>query len=311
MVNTVVAFQDHFLRHLLKLTAGTRPEQVVIEQGTVINFWVPTKPKLPTKPPLVFLHGFGFNGILTWQFQVLAFSNTHSVYVPDLLFFGSSFTDSPNRTPKFQAECLGKALKKLGVEKECTVVGFSYGGVLAFRMAEMFPEMVRAVVVTGLGMELTESISRVGLERLGYGSWKECLVPDNVEGMKKLLQVASVKKIWLPACILNHAFEVALVKHRKERVELLEALVIADNDFKIRSYTQVRLQKIHFIWGENDQMMAVEVARQQVIRLLNGKAKLDSIERAGHLVQMERPFTFNKSLKIFLNSLDEVNIPQE
>ncbi|CAN1825214.1 hypothetical protein LINPERHAP1_LOCUS31083 [Linum perenne] len=93
--------------------------------------------------------------------------------------------------------------------------------------------------------------------------------------MKKLLQVASVKKIWLPACILNHAFE-----------------------------------KIHFIWGENDEIIAVEVARQQVM-LLNGKATLDSIERAGHLVQMERPFTFNKSLKIFLNSLDEVNIPQK
>ncbi|CAN1825215.1 hypothetical protein LINPERHAP1_LOCUS31083 [Linum perenne] len=78
--------------------------------------------------------------------------------------------------------------------------------------------------------------------------------------MKKLLQVASVKKIWLPACILNHAFE-ALIKHRKERAELLEALVIADNDFKIRSYTQ----KIHFIWGENDEIIAVEVARQQVM----------------------------------------------
>ncbi|CAN0907306.1 hypothetical protein LINGRAHAP2_LOCUS24728 [Linum grandiflorum] len=240
MVNTIVAYQNHFLRHILKLAAGTTPQPVHIEQGTVINFWIPTNPKLATRPPLVFLHGFGFNGILTWQFQVLAFSRTHSVYVPDLLFFGDSFTDNPNRSPEFHAECLGRALKKLGVEKDCTVVGFSYGGVLAFKMAQMFPDMVGAVVVTGSGMEFTESISRSGLERLGYGSWKECLVPDKVEGLKKLLDVAAVIKPRLPARILNDAFQ-ALIKQRKEREELLERMVIADNKLKVEPYnSQVR-----------------------------------------------------------------------
>ncbi|CAI0561225.1 unnamed protein product [Linum tenue] len=238
MVNVVVAYQDHFLRRLMKVAVGTQPEAVEIEEGTVINFWVPTTSATKNHlPPLVFLHGFGFNGILTWQFQIPAFSRSHSVYVPDLLFFGCSFTQNPRRSPAFMAECLAKGLRKLGVERGCTVVGFSYGGIVAFKMAEMFPEMVRAVVVTGSGMEFTRSVSRSGLERLGYGSWAECLVPETVEGMQKLLEIAAYKQLPLPARVVKDAWE-ALIEHRKERAELLEEMVIEDHNFKVHPYTQ-------------------------------------------------------------------------
>ncbi|CAI0561226.1 unnamed protein product [Linum tenue] len=301
MVNVVVAYQDHFLRRLMKVAVGTQPEAVEIEEGTVINFWVPTTSATKNHlPPLVFLHGFGFNGILTWQFQIPAFSRSHSVYVPDLLFFGCSFTQNPRRSPAFMAECLAKGLRKLGVERGCTVVGFSYGGIVAFKMAEMFPEMVRAVVVTGSGMEFTRSVSRSGLERLGYGSWAECLVPETVEGMQKLLEIAAYKQLPLPARVVKDAWEVALIEHRKERAELLEEMVIEDHNFKVHPYTQ----KIHFIWGENDRLINMEVARHQQM-LLKGKATLQSIEKAGHLVQMERPWVFNGHLKKFLDSLND------
>ncbi|CAI0556609.1 unnamed protein product [Linum tenue] len=231
----------------MKVAVGTQPEAVEIEEGTVINFWLPTTTATKNHlPPLVFLHGFGFNGILTWQFQIPAFSRSHSVYVPDLLFFGGSFTQNPRRSPAFMAECLAKGLRKLGVERGCTVVGFSYGGIVAFKMAEMFPEMVRAVVVTGSGMEFTRSVSRSGLERLGYGSWAECLVPDTVEGMQKLLEIAAYKQLPLPARVVKDAWEVSLDLYPKERAELLEEMVIEDHNFKVHPYTQVS-HSLHLI----------------------------------------------------------------
>ncbi|XVE49048.1 hypothetical protein DITRI_Ditri01bG0050900 [Diplodiscus trichospermus] len=148
---------------------------IEIEPGTVINFWAPTETtnrstsKQRKKPALVFIHGFGFDGILNWQFQSLAFAEDYSVYVPDLVFFGCSITDRTERSVEFQAECMAKGLRKLGVEK-CTLVGLSYGGMVGFKRAEMYPDLVESTVVSCSAMAMTESISNAGLQRLGLSN---------------------------------------------------------------------------------------------------------------------------------------------
>ncbi|KAG5535895.1 hypothetical protein RHGRI_023616 [Rhododendron griersonianum] len=123
MVNLVAA-QRPMLIGFMKM-AGVVPHTVEIEPGTSMNFWVPketinTKPKKSkdkpkqNKPVVVLVHGFAAEGIVTWQFQIGSLTKKYAVYVPDLLFFGGSMTDSPDRSPRFQAECLSKGLKKLG-----------------------------------------------------------------------------------------------------------------------------------------------------------------------------------------------------
>lgn len=176
--------------------AGVTPQKVEIEPGTVMNFWVPTETinnksqRLIKKPPVMLLHGFFTNGILTWLFQVLALTRNYAVYVPDLLFFGDSVTDKPERSTSFQAECLAKGLTKLGVES-CTVVGFSYGGIVAFKLAELYPDLVESIVVSGTVPELTRSISDATLERAGFSRWSDFLMPETVEGLKLLLSIGS------------------------------------------------------------------------------------------------------------------------
>jgi pimeloyl-ACP methyl ester carboxylesterase len=159
---------------------------------------------------VVFLHGFGLDGILTWQFQVLALAKKYAVYVPDLLFFGDSITDKTERSPAFQAECMAKGLRKLRVEK-CTLVGLSYGGIVGFRMAEMFPNLVDSMVITCSVMALTESITCAGLQRIGFSSWADYLIPETVEGVKKLLDVAFYKLPWIPDFVYRHILEVSFV----------------------------------------------------------------------------------------------------
>ncbi|PPR80959.1 hypothetical protein GOBAR_AA39755 [Gossypium barbadense] len=168
--------------------AGISPKKIEIQPGTVVNFWVPTQ--TTTKPAVVFLHGFAFDGILTWQFQALALAKHYSVYVPDFVFFGDSITDKSERSVEFQAECIAKGLKKLGVQK-CTLVGFSYGGMVGFKMAEIYPELVHSMVATCSTMALTESISKARLHRLGFNSWPDFLLPDSVQGVETLVQLAS------------------------------------------------------------------------------------------------------------------------
>ncbi|GMY11520.1 Epoxide hydrolase 4 [Fagus crenata] len=307
MVNLVAA-QKPMMHGLMKM-AGVKPYIVEIEPGTVMNFWVPLEtlkkpkkgerpepPAKPNKPVVVLVHGFASEGIVTWQFQVGALTKKYSVYVPDLLFFGDSITDKTDRSPTFQAECLVTGLRKLGVER-CVVVGFSYGGMVAFKMAELYPDLVHAMVVSGSIIAMTDSISETTLQGLGFSSSSELLLPTSVKGLKALLSVAAHKKLWFPDRLHKDFLEV-MFTNRKERGELLEGLVISNKDATVPNFPQ----RIHLLWGENDQIFKLELA-QNMKGQLGEKASFQGIKKAGHLVHLERPCVYNRCLKQILASL--------
>ncbi|XAR57903.1 Acylglycerol lipase [Bertholletia excelsa] len=313
MVNLVAA-QKPMLHGLMKM-AGVVPHTVEIEPGTTMNFWVPKdtlkkpknyqngytgadKAKKPkkNKPVVVLVHGFASEGIVTWQFQVGALTKKYRVYVPDLLFFGGSISDNPDRSPRFQAECLSKGLRKLGVER-CTLVGFSYGGMVAFKLAELYPDLVRALVISGSILAMTDSISTTTLNELGFSSSSELLLPTSVKDLRALLKVAAHKKLWFPDKLHKDFLEV-MFNNRKERGELLEGLVVSNKDATIPNFQQ----RIHLLWGENDQIFKRELA-QNMKEQLGEKATFEGIKKAGHLVHLERPCVYNRCLKKFLASL--------
>lgn len=303
MVNIFSVYK--FILHGIMKLVGVRPQTVEIEPGTIINFWVssniPNKientPK-KSKPAVVFLHGFAMDGIFTWQLQVLSLAKNYAVYVPDFLFFGGSITDKLDRSPEFQAECVAKGLRKMGVER-CTLVGLSYGGMVGFKMAELYPNLVESIVVTCSVFALARSISDASLERLGFKCWPDYLLPDSVKGVRNMFEIAAYKFPHLPDWIYKDCLEV-MFGNRKEKEELLEALVVDDKGFTIADFPQ----RVHLLWGENDKIFNMETARNLRMQL-GGGAKLQSIEEAGHLVQMERPFVYNKQLKEILASFSE------
>ncbi|XP_030928575.1 epoxide hydrolase 4-like [Quercus lobata] len=303
MVNIFAVYKP--LLHWVMKLVGVRPQRVEIEPGTIMNFWVPKETPKKSKnsnnnKAVVFIHGFADDGIITWQSQVLALARKYKVYVPDLVFFGGSITDRSERSPEFQAECVAKGLKKLGVER-CTLVGLSYGGMVGFKMAEMYPDLVESMVLTCSVMALTKSISDAALERIGFKSWSDYLLPDSVEGVKILFDIATFKLPRIPNFIYKHHLEI-MFDNRKEREELLEALVIDDNDFTIPSHPQAR--RVHLLWGENDIIFNMEVVNN-LKRQLGDRATLQYIEKAGHLVEAERPCVYNKHLKEILTTLLE------
>ncbi|KAK9287207.1 hypothetical protein L1049_015620 [Liquidambar formosana] len=308
MVNFLVLLKPLF-RILMKVIAGMRPQSVEIEPGTVMHFWVPTQTimesqnhddqsmkKRKNKPGVVLLHGFAGDGFLTWMFQIATLTADYTLYIPDLLFFGESFSKSTKRSPEFQAECVVKGLKKLGVER-FSVVGFSYGGPVGFKMVELYPNLVRCLVLSSSVVPLSEAISRVFLENKGFKYWTTLLLPETVEGLKLLLTIVTYWKPWFPDWVYRHYLEV-MVKNRKERVELLELLVCKDKGNNKPDFSQ----NIHLIFGDNDRILNIELARCMKEQL-GDKATLHFIKKAGHLAQIERPFAYNSCLKKILASL--------
>uniref|UniRef100_A0A803LP69 AB hydrolase-1 domain-containing protein n=1 Tax=Chenopodium quinoa TaxID=63459 RepID=A0A803LP69_CHEQI len=195
-----------------------------------------------------------------------------------------------------QADCFAKGLRKLGVEK-CVVVGLSYGGFVGFQMAEHYPDLVDSMVVTGSVLALSESISSKALERIGFNSWPEYLMPNSVEGVKVLLDKASYSFPWMPKVFFKHIFEV-MFGNRKERVAILEALVVKDEHVTNHQFRQ----RIHLLWGNDDKIFNMEVANNLKERL-GAETNLQVLKKAGHLAPLERPCAFNKCLKKLLDSL--------
>ncbi|KAL0885439.1 hypothetical protein Bca101_009421 [Brassica carinata] len=279
MVNLVESPKP-MLYGLMKL-AGVVPYTVEIEPGTKMNFWIPketlkkskksdknskVEPKKPTKPAILFIHGFAAEGIVTWQFQVGSLAKKYSIYIPDLLFFGGSYSDKPDRSPSFQAHCLVKSLRILGVE-EFVLVGFSYGGMVAFKIVEEYPEMVRAMVVSGSVLSMTDTISESNLNRIGFKSSADLLLPTSVKGLKTLFALSVHRPMWFPNRLFKDFIEV-MDTNRKEKAELLEGLVTSSNE----DVTIPRLQqKIHLLWGESDNLFNLEMAKNMKKRKCNDR----------------------------------------
>lgn len=96
------ASRDWFYRYYFNYS-GLRSVSTDISDGTTMHCWIP-KSHNPSKPDLVLVHGFGANAM--WQYGELLrkFVPRFNVYVPDLLFFGGSYTDLPYRTEEFQVD---------------------------------------------------------------------------------------------------------------------------------------------------------------------------------------------------------------
>ncbi|KAL3515162.1 hypothetical protein ACH5RR_022064 [Cinchona calisaya] len=285
---------------LMKLS-GITPQKIEISPGTIMNFWVSNE--ISKKPVIVLIHGFCADGLLTWIFQVPSLAREYSVIVPDLLFFGDSITDNSDRSTGFQAECLAKGLRKLGVEK-CSVVGFSYGGMVGFKLAKMYPNFVESMVVTGAVMEFDDERNdkaRESLKKERFARWSHFLMPETINAGSKLLAFGSHRFQWFPDFLVSDFLEV-MYTNRKEKAQLLEALDFCDDDLTPANYSQ----RIHLLWGANDRILSLEVAHMLKVKL-GDKARLIWIEDAGHIVQMDRPFLYNSCLKKILASV--YNLP--
>ncbi|XP_006647769.1 putative aminoacrylate hydrolase RutD [Oryza brachyantha] len=323
MVNFVEA-QKPLLKRLMRM-AGLRPIDVEIEPGTTMHIWVPKhhvskktgtispvehggvgvdekngaarrggRKKSPeSKPNVVLIHGFAAEGIVTWQFNFGVLVSRYNLYIPDLLFFGKSTTASADRSPEFQARCVAAALARLGVAR-CDVVGFSYGGMVAFKLAETRPDLVRSLAVSGSVVTMTDAVNSATMTRLGATSSAELLMPETLKGLKALLSISMYKKMWFPDRFYKDYLK-AMFNNRNERMELLQGLITSNMDAKIPTFQQ----KIMLIWGEEDKIFDIEVAKKMKEQLGDG-CFLHGIPKAGHLLHVERPCAYNRQLQRFL-----------
>ena len=204
-------FSRRFLRAGLRPLAIPLPTGVDDDAGTTVHVWVPAN---PPRNPLLLLHGFGASA--TWQWAPYLrplIAAGYDPIVPDLLFFGASYTRLADRSEAFQARSIKAAMDAIGVAR-FGLVGVSYGGFVGYRMAAMYPDAVERVVLVCAGVCLEEKDLAGGLFPVaGGGEAADLLVPRRPEEVRRLVRLTFVR----PPCIMPSCFLWDYIKVRPLR----------------------------------------------------------------------------------------------
>ncbi|MFQ6639754.1 hypothetical protein Gotur_016725 [Gossypium turneri] len=251
------------------LKAGLRSTITDLQDGTIMHCWVP-KTHNDSKPNLLLIHGLGANTMWQWSDTIRKMIPFFNIFVPDLVFFGDSYTTRPERSESFQAQCVMRVMEANSVKK-LSLVGLSYGGFVGYSLAAQFSEAVERVVICCAGVCMEEKDLKEGVFKVSdLEEAADILVPQTPEKLRELLGFAMFKpppSTLVPSCLLADFIDPTLI-----------------------------------LWGEYDKIFPLELGHR-LKRHLGDNAHLVVIKGTGHAFIVEKPKESYRHLKSFLVDL--------
>lgn len=275
--------------------AGLKSITTDFGDGTIIHCWAP-KTRRESKPNLLLLHGFGANAMWQWNEFISRLIRFFNVYVPDLLFFGNSYTTRPERSVSFQALCMMHLMDSFEV-RTMNVVGISYGGFVTYSMADQFPERLERLVLCCAGVCLEERDMAAGMFVVkNVDEAASILLPQTPAKLKELLRLTFVKPARiLPTCIMDDFIVVMCTEFKQEKEELIKEIL---KDRNLSTLPKINKPTL-ILWGEQDRVFPLELAHR-LKRHLGENAELAVVKDAGHAINAEKPKEMYKHIKAFL-----------
>jgi len=245
-------------------------------------------------PDVVLVHGSGpgVTAYANWRLVIPALAERFHVIAPDMVGFGFSErpTDVDYGVQTWSDQVIG-LMDTLGLQK-ASVVGNSFGGAIALRMAAQHPDRVDKLVLMG-SMGVDFPISE-GLERVwGY--------EPSFENMRKVLDVFAYDRKLVPDELAEVRYRASMQPGFQEsfaamfptpRQRWVDAM--RTDDEEIRKLPHQTL----IIHGREDQVIPVETSLKLMQLVENGD--LHVFSHCGHWVQIERSADFNRIVGDFI-----------
>ncbi|SFB90841.1 Pimeloyl-ACP methyl ester carboxylesterase [Flagellimonas taeanensis] len=233
--------------------------------------------------PMIILHGL-MGGLSNFQGVSDYFpSKGYKVLIPELPIYDMPILKT---TVKNFAKFLEGFIEAKRL-KEVILLGNSLGGHIGLLHTKMFPDMVKALVITG-SSGLYESAMGDGYPKRG-----------DYEFIKKKAQDVFYDPEVATKEIVDEVFATV-----NDRMKLVKTLAIAKS--AIRHNMSKDLPHMNtptcIIWGENDTVTPPNVAKE--FHELLPDSDLYWIEKCGHAPMMEHPEDFNRILEAWLKKRD-------
>ncbi|MEZ4424113.1 MAG: alpha/beta hydrolase [Gemmatimonadota bacterium] len=252
-------------------------------------------------PPLVLLHGFAGNQS-TWRFWTPELAADHQVYTVDLKGFGDSPRPRDGRyAPADQAALIDAWLEERDL-RDVTLVGHSLGGgvalLTALRLLDRGSERVRRLVVVAgpaFPQPLPRFISMARVPLLGTLAL-HLLSPERV------IRMALSSIVFDPAGltdtqVANYADPLGRPGGRYALLESARQIVPTDLAQVVTRYPRLT-QPTLLLWGRQDIVIPVGIGQRLAATL--PRARLEVLDRCGHVVPEERPEASLALVRAFL-----------
>ncbi|GJP38050.1 hypothetical protein CLOM_g22483 [Closterium sp. NIES-68] len=248
------------------------------------------------KPPLLLIHGFGASSLNHWVKQIQVLSRHFELYIPSLVFFFSSTSASQKRRGEFfQADAMLQLMDALGVER-CQVVGLSYGGIVAYRMATLAPARVARLAMAGSGVMMNRAEYDALIERWGVSTTVPLFLPRTPAELLRLIGMAHRVTPYLPEWILQDAVD-RFFENREEKAELLEDL----REQRAKGHPEYPVPQMEtlIVWGEDDAVFPISIG-YRMHKCFGACSRLVVFEKGSHALQADDTDHFNHTILHFL-----------
>lgn len=237
--------------------------------------------------PVIFLHGFPFNRTM-WREQIEFLSaRGYRCIAPDLRGLGESKSDGEVATMEDMARDVAGLMDELKID-DAIICGLSMGCYVAFELAQLFPDRIRALILCGPKAQGPDGAEKINREAQALRVL--------AEGMDFAVESISTKLLGKRT-----------VHEKPEVVERVAEVVLstdplgaaaAQRGMAARRDYSVDLANISvptlIIAGREDGVRTP--ADAEFIRDNIRGSKLIVIDHAGHLMNLEQPEMFNRTL---------------
>jgi 3-oxoadipate enol-lactonase len=245
-------------------------------------------------PTVVLLHGFPFNRTM-WSGQVEALSDRYRVVTPDLRGFGETKAvgDEP-ATMSEMAEDVAALLDGLEIDR-FTLGGLSMGGYVALAFYRRFPLRVRNLILADTRPQADTDEARENRERMA----RQALA----EGMGGIVD-AMLPKLLAPETLAENKGVAERLREMMSSTDPSGAAAALRGMAERPDQTSLLpriLAPTLILVGSEDQLATPKDA-ELMRREIRG-SRLEVIEGAGHVSNLERPDEFNGALRAYLDAL--------
>ncbi len=255
------------------------------------------------KEKLLLLHGYTGTGALQWSKTATLLRKDYDCILPDLLSHGRSThwdTTHSGRSIDDQVAHVMLLLDSLGLTEPVAVVGNSYGGGVAARMAELHPERIKKLVIyDGLVSDYTQALADSIARAHGAPGMLAVMRTPEAKDLRFGIRLSLYKDPPMPGFILKQIYREFAEPYRPAQITLIKDLMAHEDAFVTKRYDWQ--MPVYLIWGERDELIPNATGRAVMRRNAIPEDHWTVIPRTGHVANVERPKEFVRVLKAILD----------